>query len=182
MSIRLAKLYLFSVQPPDKYSTRPNLKWVRTQGCSLYASGKIQKYFLNIWYIWTSHGSDLPVRYSLCKISLLIMYCFYCQGQNHHHYQICFLVSQKDVQPILQQNMAVSKFQCHCNTDCIGRTIQRSKVHVWQHISRSICGRSQSLTSSLSQLHESAIHKHLCDYYLCYMYYSDEYFSALLQG
>ena len=39
-----SKLYSFSVPPSDKYSTRPFLKWVRTQGYSPYASGKIQKY------------------------------------------------------------------------------------------------------------------------------------------
>ena len=27
-------IYLFSVPPPEKYSTRPFLKWIRTQGCS----------------------------------------------------------------------------------------------------------------------------------------------------
>ena len=36
--------YLFSVPPPDKYGTRPFLKWVRTLGHSPHASGKIQKY------------------------------------------------------------------------------------------------------------------------------------------
>ena len=38
------KLYLFFVLPPDKYGTRPFLKWVRTQGRSPHASGKIPKY------------------------------------------------------------------------------------------------------------------------------------------
>ena len=36
--------YLFSVPPPDKYGTRPFLKWVRTQSRNPHASGKIPKY------------------------------------------------------------------------------------------------------------------------------------------
>ena len=36
--------FICSVSPLDKYSTRPFLKWVRTQGCSPRMSGKIKKY------------------------------------------------------------------------------------------------------------------------------------------
>ena len=38
------KLYLFFVPPPGKYGIRPFLTWVRTQGRSPHASGKIKKY------------------------------------------------------------------------------------------------------------------------------------------
>ena len=122
---------------------------------------------LNVWYIWSSHGLDLPVRYSLTKFSHWLCIVFTVKIRTLFTTRSAFLFSQKNVQPILQQNMVVYKFQCHCNADCIGRSIQRSKVHVWQHMPWGICGWSQSLTSRLSQLHKSAIHKHLCDYYLC---------------
>ena len=43
-SHKRTSIYLFSVPPPDKYSTRPFLKWVRMLGRSPHASSKIQKY------------------------------------------------------------------------------------------------------------------------------------------
>ena len=43
LSMGRIELYLFSIPPPDKYGTRPFLKWVRTQGWGPHASGKIQK-------------------------------------------------------------------------------------------------------------------------------------------
>ena len=57
---------------------------------------------------------------------------------------------QKDVLPRLHQSQMVYKFQCQCNANYIGRTIQRPEVRVRQHVPRDLLRRFQNTTSGSS--------------------------------
>ena len=64
------------------------------------------------------------------------------------------------------------------NANVMLKTIQSLELGVGQHIPWGINRQSQLWKSKFSQSHYSAIHKHLCNYYLCWMGYLNECFST----
>ena len=93
-----------------------------------------------------------------------------------------FQFFQKDAIPILKQNKMVYKFQCQCDADYIGKTIQRLEVRVKPHVPRELLRYPQNATSKSSQLQELAIADQLADHNICRDKYTDDCFSVLCKA
>ena len=87
--------------------------------------------------------------------------------------------SQKDILLILKQSKMVYKFQCQCDGDYTGRTIQRLEVWVMQHVPWELLRQPQNSLSGSTQIQESTIGDYLVDHYICRTTYSDGCFSVL---
>ena len=84
---------------------------------------------LNVRYMWSSWRLDMPVSYSLTKFPLY--HAFYSvKVRTILITRSAILSFQKDVKPILQQNMMVKKFQRQCDADSICRTISMVLLRV----------------------------------------------------
>ena len=121
----------------------------------------------NVRYILSSRGLDRLVR---CLLIIFLRQRRVVSTRPTWELSLpldlIFLSSQKDILPILEQIMLVYKFQCRCEADNIGRTIQRLEVRVRQHVPRSLLNRSQELTFGCSQAQKSAIGEHLCELHM----------------
>ena len=89
-----------------------------------------------------------------------------------------FSSSQKDILSIVQQSRMIYKFQCQCDADNIGRTIQRLEIQVQQHIPWELLRWSQNDTSKSSLIQESAIGNHFSSHYICRTNYTKDHFSV----
>ena len=87
----------------------------------------------------------------------------------------------------------IYQFACHCDSRYVGRTSQRLKELIKQHVSRSIANppashNPQSLSRSCKasirrqQFHESTIDQHLLDNAQCALHYNNDKFSILARG
>ena len=72
-----------------------------------------------------------------------------------------FLSIRKDILPTLLQNLVIYCFEYPIDGDYVGKTIQQSEVRTAQHVADSICTLAPIASSWYSQMHESAIGKHL---------------------
>ena len=80
---------MFSVPPPDKYGTKPFLKWAWTQGCSPRTSSKIQKYLRPRWH-FPNRGTSDPRKQNSKQLvkQLTIVQLFnysWCEGKRKLH-------------------------------------------------------------------------------------------------
>ena len=76
----------------------------------------------------------------------------------------------------------VYKFQCQCDVDYIGRTIQRLEVQVKQYIPWKLKRQPQSTTSKSSHVLECAIDNHLSEHYKCRSDFLVDHFSVLYKA
>ena len=76
----------------------------------------------------------------------------------------------------------VYKFQCQCDADCIGRTLQSLEVQGKHHDLWELLRLTQNTTSESSQMKELAIGNHLADHYICRTNYLDDCFSVLYKA
>ena len=107
------------------------------------------------------------------NISKSVTRCFYSvKVKTIFTTRFATLSSQKDVLPIIELNMLIYKFQCRCDADYIGRTLQRLGVRVRQQVPRFLLNRSQEITFGCSQAQESSIGEHMCKSFICRANYS----------
>ena len=104
--------------------------------------------------------------------------------------------ANKDLLPALQKSNVIYQFSCHCDSQCIGRTSQRLRDRIKQHVLKSIrsCSFSQkrllparrckssTQTNTQSLASDSAIGLHLLQNSTCAQDYDDSRFSILAQG
>ena len=107
-------------------------------------------------------------------------------------------VANKDMLPALQNNNVIYQFSCHCDSLYVGRTFQRLKDRIKQHVPKSIrygtsspkhdlpickCKYSTKSTTQIQSFtHDLAIGLHLLHNPTCTQHYDDSMFSILAKG
>ena len=82
--------------------------------------------------------------------------------------------AQKDVLPTINRSNLVYQFTCHCDSRYVGRTSQRLKTRIMQHVPVYVRHNTR-----LDKFPESAIGRHLRENDECRANYSDERFTIL---
>ena len=101
--------------------------------------------------------------------------------------------TKKDVLSSHHHSNVIYQFVCHCDSQYVGRTPQRLKEQIKQHVPKSIANppashNHQSLSRSCKanirpqQFHKSFIGQHLLDNAQCALHYNNKKFSILARG